>query len=365
MIKSFFSRLFFSCVVFAPIASQAAWTFKNGKLFKSEEIATMSVQEHYSAAMAAWEKQDWDELIHQSAIVIRNFPTTPFAIEACFFLGVGYFQSGEYEFSNRFLTKYLQKQATPRHFEEAIQLKFGIAEKYHQGARKHVLGVENLPKWVPADEEAISIYDEVITALPHHELAARALFGKARLLLKSEEYKSSVETYQVLIRRFPKHPLAAESYIGIGEVYLVEAQKEYPDQDFLDLAEINLRKFRQDFPGEEKLAVGEKMFLEMKEVYASDLYDTARFYERTKKPHAAHIYYTRILAKYPETKVCAFAKRRLSKLKIVPPPPKAEPPGVAPASPPASEVPPSPLLELQVQGVTVDAAEAIQLQDVP
>lgn len=175
-----------------------------------------------------------------------------------------------------------------------------------------------MPKWVPARDEAIAIYDEVITALPHHDLAAQALFGKAQLLLKDEEYKSSIETYQTLIRRFPKHPLAVESYIGVGQVYLMQSQEQYPDQDYLDLAEINYRKFRQDFPGEEKINVAQGMLIEMKEIYASHLYEIGRFYERTGKPKASYIYYTRIIAKYPDTKVSQLANRRLHKLNYKP-----------------------------------------------
>jgi tetratricopeptide (TPR) repeat protein len=244
----------------------------------------------------------------------------------------------------------------PKFFEEAIEYKFKIAQHYHKGAKKHILGMENMPKWVPAGEEAISIYDEVITALPHHELAVQALFGKAQLLLKHEEFKSSIETFQVLIRRFPKHPLAAESYIGVCQVYLVQSQKEYPDQDFLDLALINLRRFRANFPGDDKIAIAEKMMLDMKEVYASDLYDTGRFYERTKKPHAAAIYYTRILAKYPETKVSEFANKRLGRIKV---PAKEEAVEIIPAIDSPQDKEKSPLLHLQPQGLTVDALEPV------
>jgi outer membrane protein assembly factor BamD (BamD/ComL family) len=313
-----FLSLILSLILIIPWSVHAAYTFKNGKLIKNEEMATMSVQEHYSLAMDAYQKQDWDEVIRQSVIVAKNFSSTLFAQETLFYLGVAYFQIGEFENANKFLTRYLKKQSTPKFFEEAIQYKFRVAENYHHGAKRHVLGWETMPKWVPARGEAIRIYDEVIAALPHHELAARALFGKAKLLVKDDEFKSSIETYQVLIRRFPKHPLAVESYIGIGEVYLIQSQAEYPDQDYLDLAEINLRKFHHDFPGEERIAVSEKMLLEMKEVFASDLYDTGRFYERTKKPQAAYLYYTRILMKYPETKVCELVNRRLSKLNYEP-----------------------------------------------
>lgn len=345
---------------YTPLAVHGAYTFKNGKLIKSEEVATLSVQEHYSAALDAYQNEKWEETAHQALIVVKNFPSTPFAQEAYFYLGVSYFYLGEYEYANRFLTTYLKKQATPKHFEEAIQYKFKIAQEYHQGAKKHVLGWESMPKWLPAREEAVAIYDEVITALPHHDLAAHALFGKAQLLVRDAEYKGSIETYQTLIRRFPKHTLAAESYIGIGQVFLVQSQEEYPDQDFLDLAEINLRKFVHDFPGEEKLKIAERMFFEMKEVYASDLYDTGRFYERTKKPHAAYIYYTRILAKYPDTQVALLATKRLNKLDYKPTAKVEEEPQTSPIQ----ETAPPSLLDLPVvPGQIVDAAEEIPIEN--
>lgn len=320
MIKKILAPLLLvtSCLIKLPV--EAAYTISQGKLMNVNDVATMSVQEHYSAAMEAYQDKNWEMVIRQATIVIKNFPQTPFALDALYLLGVGYFESRDYELANQNLTAYLKKQTMPKHFEEAIQYKFRIAEKFHGGAKKHVLGWESMPKWVPARDEAIAIYDEVITALPHHELAAQALYGKAQLLLKDEEYKSSIETYQTLIRRFPKHPLAVESYIGIGQVYLMQSQDQYPDQDYLDLAEINFRKFRQDFPKEEKLNVAEGMLCEMKEVYASNLYEIGRFYERTGKPHASYIYYTRIIAKYPDTKVSQLANRRLHKINYKPNP---------------------------------------------
>lgn len=310
-----FKKVILLLIAFGAYRSaEAAYTLSHGRWMNTQEVATLSVQEHYSLALDAYQNKQWDKLIQQSTIVIKNFSSTPFAADAFFFLGVGYFQVKEYEQANQYLTTYLKKQTTPKYFEEAIQYKFQIAERFHGGAKKHILGWESLPKWVPAREEAIAIYDEVIMALPHHELAAQALFGKAQLLLKEEEYDSSVETYLTLIRRFSKHPLAVDSYVGIGQVYLMRAQEQYPDQDYLDLAEINYKKFCQDFPGETQLDVAEGMLAEMREIYAGHLYEIGRFYERTGKPQASHIYYTRIVAKYPATKVSQLASRRLKKM---------------------------------------------------
>jgi outer membrane protein assembly factor BamD (BamD/ComL family) len=290
----------------------AAYTFQGGRLVNNNELPTMSVQEHYSAAVEAYQKKDWEELIHQATVITKNFPATPFANESLFYLGVGYFNLKEFETANKHLSTYLKRNATPKHFEEAIQYKFSIAERFQNGSKKRVMGWENMPKIVPAVEDAMEIYEEVITALPHDDLAAKALFGKAQLLFREEEYKSSVEAYQTIIRRFPKNSLAAESYIGIGEVYLTQCKKQYPDPDFLDLAEINLRKFRLDFPGEDRIVAAEKMLLDMQEVYAQSFYETGQFFERTKKPHASIIYYNKILTNYPGTHAAKLSEKRLS-----------------------------------------------------
>ena len=301
-------------VLLFQLPVHAAYTIKEGRLLNVSELATMSVQEHYSAAVEAYQKQRWDELAYQSNIVIKNFPSSPFALDSYFYLGAGFFHRKEYELANQNLTLYLKKQTSPKFFEEAIKYKFAIADKYQNGAKRHLLGWESMPKWMPAREEAIAIYDEVIAALPHHELAAQALFGKAKLLLKDDDYKASVETYQSLIRKFPKHKLACESYVGIGEVYFLQCNNEYPDPDYLDLAEINVRKFKQDFSNDVRVGEAERMLLQMKEKYAEALYETAQFYERTKKAHASMIYYSKIVSKYPQTKIAQKSGKRLVEL---------------------------------------------------
>ncbi len=69
----------------------ASYTLKNGKLMNSELVATLSVQELTIALfpLHALRQEQWEELVHQSLIMINNFPTTPFAEETYFYLGVG------------------------------------------------------------------------------------------------------------------------------------------------------------------------------------------------------------------------------------------------------------------------------------
>ncbi|MBS0630100.1 MAG: outer membrane protein assembly factor BamD [Verrucomicrobia bacterium] len=305
-----------SIVFFILISTScfASLTLRDGKLVQKEEAATQPVQEHYSSLMQAYETQDWKTLEKEAIVVSKSFPDTPFGKDALYFLGVAYFKQEDFEMANRHFKEYLTKEATPKHFEEAIRYKFEIADQFRNGAHKHLFGLKSMPKWAPADDEALQIYDEVISALPHNELAAKALYGKAKLQAKGEDYRAAIETYQTLIRRFNKHPLAVESYIGIGEIYLDQSKTEYPDPDFLDLAALNLRKFQTSFPGEEKIAVANENFHKMEDRYAASFYETAQFYERTKKWGAAKIYYTKILASFPESHL---ADRSRSRLEVV------------------------------------------------
>lgn len=287
-------------------------------LVRGKLTAYLSMQEHYAQAVEAHEEKQWDELIHQSLIITKNFKETEFAREAFFFLGIGYFERGDMEMANHHFTAYLKSQATPRYFEQAIRYKFDIAKRFHHGAKSHLLGLEIAPKWVPSHDEAALLYDEVIAALPQHDLAAEALYLKGDLLLRDDEFKSSLETYQQLIRRFPKHPLAAESFLAIAEVHLQRTKNEYPDLDQLDLAEINLRKFALAFPGDSRIVQAREKLLAMKEVFAQNLFEIGSFYQRTKRASAAVIYYTKVLASYADTPTAAKVRRELPKLGVDP-----------------------------------------------
>lgn len=300
-------------LVFAlPISSYAAYTVKEGKLIATHELATLSASDHFSLAKDALEKGRWVELIRQARILDKNFPGTPFAQDAHFYAGLGYFHIQELDMANRCFSAYLKTQATPKFFEETIKYKFSIAQEFEKGAKRRLLGKEGMPKWMSGKKEAIEIYNEVIAALPQHDLAVQSLFGKANILFLEQDFQASIEVFQTLLRRFPKSPLARDSYVAIAEVYKTWSEKEYADPDFLDLAVINVRKFSSDFPEDPKLAKAEAIVQDMLEVYAKDLYETAKFYERTKKSKAAIIYYTKIVTKYPNTPTAALSQSRLN-----------------------------------------------------
>jgi TolA-binding protein len=308
--------LFILLGVMTQQSVDAAYVLKDGKFHDAKTVATMSVQKHYELGLQAFQNSQWAVAELQFQTVVLNFPKSSYANEAYFYLGVVQFNLDELDFSNEAFSKYLQLKNNPKHFQEAIEYKFQIAEKFADGSKRRFLGTKRLPKWASGRSLAIKIYDEVVAALPSNDLAARALYSKGSLYWQLKDYRSAIDHYQLVIRRFSKHELAPESFVAISKIYIDQSEYELQNPDLLTFAEINLRKFKQEFPREERLAEVEQDLLNLKEIYAQGLFNTARFYERTDKPRASIIYYQNVIKQFPDSNAAKESKERLSRFKL-------------------------------------------------
>ncbi|WP_036746472.1 hypothetical protein [Parachlamydia acanthamoebae] len=290
---------------------EAAYVFKDGRFVDAKELATQPMHVHYNLGVEAYNEENWHEAVKQFTVVVSNFSSSSWAQKALFFLGIANFHLDEFDFSNQYFTEYLSAKGCPEHFEEAIEYKFAIAEKFREGARRHLLGTKRLPKWASGESLALQIYDEVTAAMPSQDIAAKALYCKGLYLWELKDFRESVDSFYLLIRRFPKHELAPESYVAISRVYLEQSAVELQNPDILAFADVNKRKFERDFPGEERLLEVEANVLKIKEIYAHGLFETGSFYERKGHPKAAIIYYQNTIAKFPGTEIAERCRKRL------------------------------------------------------
>lgn len=290
-------------------ASTTSFALEESDLTWEDQEA--SVTEYNSLLQEAVAEKDWWSVIDYSDIISYNFPTTPFAQETSYLTGVAYYQMDQFELANKALSAYINHSSSHSHFEEAIQMKFEIAEAFQHGKKVRLFGSHKMPAWLPAKENALEIYDEVITTLPHSQIAAKSLLGKAKIQVEFEEYKPAIETLSQLIRRFPKFEEAAEAYLEINRVYLTQCKATSLDLDLLDLASVNLRKFHLAFPREPRLEEADQVFAETEELFARNLLETGEFFARTKKRDASQIYFKKVISKYPMTKAADSARGKL------------------------------------------------------
>ncbi len=271
----------------------------------------LPVHELWDRASDAFDEERWPDALAYMRRIAVEYPDSPFAPEALFFTGVAYYRMGEFTLANRMFSKCLE-QSSPKHFQEAFQYKYAIAEQHRTGSRRHMFGKSHGPILKSGKEDALEIYDEIIVSLPSHELAALSLYSKGHLQWKMKDYEEAVETFQQLISRFPKHRYTPESYLAIARLYLRQAEISPQNPDLLALSQVNVRKFRSAMPTEDRLMEAEWMVIETKEVLAKGLYDTGRYYERKKKPSAAVVYYLTAVRDYPDTPSAEASSARLS-----------------------------------------------------
>lgn len=313
MKKKYLSLLFLITFVFSTITLQAAGIRPKTKPCLSEEADKAYMLARFNAGAHYYNAENWRKASNEFEKLIYFFPASETAAEASFYLGICYYEMNELDFANTEFSAYLKTTSHPEFFEQAIFYKYWIAEKLKTSKRRP-FKYRYLPKWLPGQSLALEVYDEIVMTVPNHELAVCALFSKAELLQKMREYRESIETYQTLIRRFPRHELTPDSYLRISQAYYQLSQIEFQNPDLLGLAELNARKFKEDFPRDERVETAEKYSLLITEVYAQGLCSVGQFYERTHHPEAAAIYYQSAIEDYPNTKVAAYCRCRLNHL---------------------------------------------------
>lgn len=290
---------------------EATYVVRNGSLISDKYAPTMTYLEHYSAGCAAFEACDWNDAHRHFFIVANSFNNCPRASESLFYLAVCFFNMDEFDIANANFDDYLASNNNPQFFELAFSYKFAIAEQFRCGSRRRYCGSRKLPKWACGRDLAVTIYDEVISSMPSHELALCSLYSKGWLLWEDRDFKGAVESFQGALRRFPKHELTPVCYILINHVYLEQAMYEFQNPDLLAHAEINAQRFIRAFPKEDRIVEIEALVQCVKEVYAKGLYEIAIFYEKTGKPKAAILYYQNTIARFPDTGIAQASVDRL------------------------------------------------------
>lgn len=302
------------CVMSALLMGPTSVEAVKKKQFASEIEANLYMTEHFNQGCSLFNNQQWRNASDEFERVIFFFPCSEEASQAYYYLAICYFEMKEYDFANVEFSNYLKTSEHPIYFEDAFHYKYCIAEHLKSGRKRRPFKNRYIPKVLCGKDLALTIYDEVASALPNHDLAIQALYSKAELLRSMGEYRLCVDTYQLLIRRFPKNEIIPACYVNIADTYVEQSRYEFQNPDLLGLAELNARKFAEEYPQDEKIEIVNNSILIIKEYFAKGLCDLGLFYQRMKQPEAAKIYFQSAIEEYPNTNVADFCRTRMMSL---------------------------------------------------
>lgn len=274
-------------------------------LFSSEEASFATLKGNY-------EGKEWSRVLSDTQEMITKYPESVFLKEVYFFRAVAFFHQNKPDFSNTYLSSFLEMEGASRYFEEAVKYKYFIAEKFENGYYGHLFGVAGLPKIESMWDTAYELYDEVIMILPRSEMATKALFRKAAMYKADEMFDESIDTYSNLIRRFPTDTLAQQSYIEIAKVYRAQLQALYLDPKCYELALSNKKKFDLEYPSSPLKIEMEEVIADITNFFAEDIYKSALYFYKKNNPESCMMYLKTLISKYPTSKYAPLAMQKLT-----------------------------------------------------
>lgn len=303
--------LLVSLIVFGSL--QADYIWKNGKLIDFKKEPWLSQQDHYNQVLKASDNKQWLDLIENGVVIINHYKNSPFVDETRFLVAKAFLEIDDFARANDALGQYLTYTVSPKHYEEVMEMKLSLAKAFENGEIKNLVGLPGIPHWVDARKEAFDLYDEVASAMPTHILAEKAILGKADLQMKLGDYRLAISTSEGFLRRYSKSALAPQAFENIGLCQLKLVQQEFLDPDLLSLAEMNFKKFQEQFPAHPRIEVIQNNLNEMRELFASNMLKNAKYFNKVKKNGASDFYYKKIVELYPETQSAKEASKAILK----------------------------------------------------
>lgn len=288
----------------AGLHSKANKGKKKKKSRENERIsrdAYLSAEGHFKLFEEALQAKNTKEVILQAEIIETNFKVHPLYKSKRYDVAAAYYSLDFLVEANRALSDYLAS-GLPEHFQEALSMKFEIAQKFGKGEKGQYSYLKSLFTERSFPERAIEIYNDILLYAPSSDLAAYALFHRAQIEMTLHEHDESIETFRTLIHDFIGHEILPQAYFGIAQNYYARYEADRSKTpDLLDLAGVNLENFESAYPSHDLLAQSRELFVDMRSALAWELYQVGRYFERRRKPKAAALYYRQICEKYPDT----------------------------------------------------------------
>jgi TolA-binding protein len=149
-------------------------------------------------ALASYQRRDFTNAAADLERVLRQFPTSPHATEAAFWLGESRFYNGQYRPA---LLAYMQVPQASARYPDAL---YGRGWVYYQGS-----------DWLKAAPE----FEQVVQHYPDATIRPEALYRLGEIQYNLKNFDKAIATYQQLLREYPQGQLAANTRFRIGWVH--------------------------------------------------------------------------------------------------------------------------------------------------
>ncbi len=218
-------------------------------------------------------------------------------------------------------------------FAAAIESQYKIAALFLDGRKVRLLGFPMLPSMAKAEE----MFEQVLKNAPFTQWAPLAQFGLGQALEKQGKHQEAIAAYQLVVDKFPASDVADDALYQIGYVYQSVSKGGEYDQSATEKAQDAFQDFAIRYPESEKITQAAENISSLETKQTQSSLSIGKFYEKTRNPRAAAIYYRLAIDEAPQSAEGQEAAKRLAQLEAklgrekieIPEPPASDLPAIA------------------------------------
>jgi len=309
-----------SAVLSISTAAQAQFSF--GDLFKKKSEERVGAEEYATQQGAAQAKLDKAISYENSGksrqardayrSIVKSYSRTDAAAEAQFRYAGMLDATGDSKKAFEAYQDLITGFRNTNHFNEAVQRQFDIAEKLRASDKKGFLGIGASVQ----PSQLIEMFEQVAASVPQLELAPKAMLNIGQIHLEQEDRLSAESYFKKVVNTYPSTAYATEAQYEIFRIRGVTAENSNSPNEDRAQREAGL-DFVNSNPDDQRAQEIRSDLDEIEARSMEKLFNTGTFYEKSRKPESARVYYREVV-KNPNTPWAAKAQERLNALDNAP-----------------------------------------------
>lgn len=313
------------------------YVWQDGKWVPAAKPAEGTVEGELAIIRTHIAQRDRKKALAAVERFLARYPDDAACEEAMLLAGQADLDAGQYYQAYEQFEKMLDRYPNGRFLERALTREMDVANAFLAGKKRTVAKVFRLP----AKDEGLDILRRIAEHAPSSLIAESALLRIGEYHYQQGEYAESADAYDEFLQLFPRSGRVPHAMLRGAQAMLASFKGVPYDETPLIEAEQRYKVIIDQYPAAARKARAKQALRQISELRAERAFQTARFYERTKRPKSAKFYYQQVVDQYPGSPWAAQAQAALGGRPIT----RTPKPQAAPAPRPEPTPPPTPTTE--------------------
>ena len=270
-------------------------------------------KDQLEVAEAAFAHRDYSVALRAAHRVLHVWPLSDYAPRAQYLVGRCLEATGKDEAAFNAYQDIISKYPKSTEYNEVLWRQYAIASRFLHGQWFKLWGY--IPLYTSMDQTA-KMFEKIVNNGPYSDVAPHAQLRIGAAREKQMDYAEAVKAYETAADRYHNQPvIAADALYRQGITYQKQAVTAEYDQSTASHAIAAYTDFVTLFPGDKRVPRAQWAITKLKAEQVRGNFETAQFYEKSKKWAGAVVYYNEVLQLDPNSRYAAHARQRIESLK--------------------------------------------------